>query len=188
MRSNWAEEEFGQAELGDPRRTRRLVKIASARGMRPEASLPKCFQSEAELDAMYDLCDNPHIRREAMLESHYTATTERISRHKIVLAVQDTTYVDYTNHPATKGLGILHDTQHHGFLLHTTLAVTPQRVSLGLMDQQIIYRAEEEYGKKHLRKQRAIEDKESQKWLNSLEATAVFQTDCPETLIVNTMH
>jgi hypothetical protein len=69
-------------------------------------------------------------------------------------------------------------------LLHTTLAVTPQRMSLGLMDQPIIYRQEENYGKKHRRQERPIEDKESQKWLNSLEATAVFQADCPDTLMV----
>ena len=91
MTSNWAELEFGHAKLGDPCRTRRLVNIVLASGLRPEASLPNCSQSETELDARYDFCDNPQVRGKAMLESHYTATTERIAEHKIVLAVPDTT-------------------------------------------------------------------------------------------------
>jgi hypothetical protein len=69
-------------------------------------------------------------------------------------------------------LGYLHDLNHHGFLLHSTLVVTPSKVPLGLLDQQIIYRDEKDFGKKHLRKKRPIEEKESYKWLKNLEAVA----------------
>ncbi len=48
MTLDWAEAELGQAQLGDPRRTRRLVQIARARALRPSTSLPQCFESEAE--------------------------------------------------------------------------------------------------------------------------------------------
>lgn len=185
MESHWAENEFGAARLGDPRRTRRLVNIALARGLRPSTSLPQCFDSEAELDAMYDFCSNPHVAPEAILASHYQATARRLAGHRVVLVAQDSSYVDYTHHPATQGLGILHDDKHQGFLLHSSLALTPSRVPLGLLDQQIIYRDRADYGKKHQRKQRPIEAKESYKWLVSLKSTAAVQAAHPDTLLVN---
>lgn len=36
----WAEEEFGEADLGDARRTIRLVRLATMLGAQPGASLP----------------------------------------------------------------------------------------------------------------------------------------------------
>lgn len=108
--------------------------------MKPSVSLPQGFQNEAELEAIYNFCDNDHVKREKILESHQKATVERIKKEAVVLAVQDTTYVDYTPHPHTDGLGILTDDKHQGMLLHTTLAVTLARVPLGLIDQQILYR------------------------------------------------
>jgi len=170
--SQWAEEEFGEANLGDPRRTRRLIAIATARAQRPSVSLPQSFDNKAGLKAMYEFCDNEHVRRDAILASHYQATARRVATEQIVLAVQDTTYVDYSHHPATQGLGILTDEQQRGVLLHSTLMVTPNRVPLGLIDQQVIYRDPAEFGKKHRRKQRPIEEKERRKWLDSLRATA----------------
>jgi hypothetical protein len=79
--------------------------------------------------------------REAILKSHYLALPERLNRENIVLAVSDTTEVDYSHHQSKQGLGYLHDLNHHGFLLHSTLVVTPSSVPLGLLDQQIIYRS-----------------------------------------------
>ena len=184
-RATWAKNEFGEALLGDPRRTDRLVKIATSRAAKPSVSLPQCFENKASLKAAYNFFDNPDKDPEAILASHYDATYERISVEPIVLAVSDTTEVDYTHHSSKKGLGYLHDLNHHGFLLHSTLVVTPENVPLGLLDQQIIYRDEQEFGKKHNRKERPIEEKESYKWIESLETTADCQKQYPCVRVVN---
>jgi hypothetical protein len=181
----WAENEFGNALLGDPRRTERLIKIASERAAKLISSLPQCFDSKAELKAAYHFYDNPCINREAILKSHYLATQERLNQENIVLAVSDTTEVDYSHHQSKQGLGYLNDLDHHGFLLHSTLVVTPSKVPLGLLDQQIIYREFDKFGKRHNRKKRPIEEKESYKWLESLEAVAETQKNHPDVLIVN---
>jgi hypothetical protein len=183
--NRWAEIEFGGAKLGDPRRSRRLIEIATARARRPSASLPQSFEDKAGLKGMYEFCDNEQVRREAILASHYQATEERIGQERIVLAVQDTTEVDFTHQPATQGLGVLHDERHQGFLLHTTLAVTASRLALGLIDQRILYRDAEDFGKKHRRRQRPIEEKESRKWLEGLGATAHLQAHCPQSRLVS---
>ena len=50
---SWAEEEFGNANLGDVRRTERLIEIASTLGENPQASLPEACSDAAELKATY---------------------------------------------------------------------------------------------------------------------------------------
>ena len=97
----------------------------------------------------------------------------------MVLAVQDTTRLDDSHHPATAGLGMLEDEQQHGLLLHSTLLVTPNRVPVGLLDQPVRYREPTGFSKQHRRPQRPIEAKASRQWLDRLRATAQLQAACP---------
>lgn len=122
---------------------------------------------------------------EQILEPHLHATVERLKEHGVVLAVQDTTEVNLSHHPHTAGLGYLNDLDHHGYYLHTTLMVTPQRVPLGIIQEQIRVRDEADYGKKHKRHERETKDKESQKWLDSIAAVAEVQKEVPETQLVS---
>jgi len=69
--------------------------------------------------------------------------------------------------------------------MHTTLAVTPQRVPLGLLDQQVWTRPAETLGRKPHHDTRRIGEKESQKWLISLEMTAKAQAHLPNTTLVS---
>jgi hypothetical protein len=103
----------------------------------------------------------------------------------LVLAVQDTTSLDYTAHPATTGLGVLNDSKHQGFLVHTTLAITPDRVPLGLLAQEVWTRDAASLGKRKTRKQRSITEKESLKWLTSVEASKAVHARCPATRIIS---
>ncbi len=182
---SWAEIEFFRAEFGDARRRQRLIQLAQQRGAAPNASIPQACGSHAQTKAAYRFYDNDAIKPEAILLSHQKATVERMADESLVLAIQDTTELDYTHHPATKGLGTLHDTKHQGLLMHTTLAVTVLRVPLGVIQQQVWTRPAEEFGKKHTRKQRPIEEKESYKWLTSLQATAQLQQQLPHTQLVS---
>ena len=49
----WAEDTFGSVRLGDARRTKRAVAIASAIAHDPAASLPAQMQDPAALEAAY---------------------------------------------------------------------------------------------------------------------------------------
>jgi len=95
----WAEEEFGEAELGDVRRNARLVQLASVLGAQPSCSLPDASDDPATLKAAYRFFDNDHVRAQAMLQSHILSTSRRMHALERVLAVQDTTYLDFTSHP-----------------------------------------------------------------------------------------
>ena len=182
---NWEEQEFGNADLGDYRRTRRLIQLAGQRGSQPHASFSQSCGDDAATKAAYRFYENESIQPTAILSSHYETTQTRMSQESIVLAVQDTTQLNYTHHPATKGLGPLQTKKQKGLLMHTTLAVTPERVPLGIINQQTWVRSAKDFGKKHQRKKRPISEKESQKWLTSLEATHKLQQELPQTRIVS---
>lgn len=49
--ATWAEEAFGDADLGDVRRNARLVQLATVLGAQPSASLPAASDDPATLKA-----------------------------------------------------------------------------------------------------------------------------------------
>jgi hypothetical protein len=73
----WAREEYGHAELGDPRRTNRLVRMAASLAERPGGKILDVFRSNAEQQGAYDLLSNVRVTREAMLAAAETATLRR---------------------------------------------------------------------------------------------------------------
>jgi hypothetical protein len=162
-----------------------LVKLAAQRGQKPNASIPQSCGDQAALRGAYRLLANTQIQGEKILECHSQATQKRMQAENVILAVQDTTQLDYSHHPSTQGLGYLQDLHHRGLLLHTTLAVTPERIPLGLLEQQTWVRPDDQYRKRHRRRDLPIESKESFKWLNSLERTAAIQKELPDTLVIS---
>lgn len=182
---SWAVTEFAGAELGDERRTQRLVSLATAFFKRPGASLPQACGSRAVLKAAYRFFDNDAIIPQEILQSHVASTTLRVASCRLVLAPQDTTSLDWTTHPATEGLGPLCDPEHRGLFAHTTLALTPERVPLGLLAQHVWARDPDDVGKRQTRKHRPIEQKESHKWLLSLQAVIQARGRCPDTQFVS---
>jgi hypothetical protein len=181
----WAEEEFSAAELGDKRLTDRLVQLAGVLGEQPQGSLPDASREAATLKAAYRFFDNEDVTPEGMLHSHVEATYRRMASMKLVLAVQDTTYLDWTTHPETEGLGPLVSAEQQGLLAHSTLAISEERVPLGVLAQQVWARDAESFAQLKDHKQRPIEEKESKKWLKSLEAVEAARKACPETHFVS---
>src|SRR2546427_6919770 len=183
--TSWAVTECADAELGDLRRTQRLVQLAHVLAQRPGAALPEACGSGAMLKAAYRFFTNDDIVPDDMLQSHIEATYSRLDAVPLVLAVQDTTEANWTNLRATTGLGPLGCTACQGLLVHTTLAITPERVPLGLVAQQVWARDPDDIGKRARRKQLPISQKESQKWLASLDAVFSARDACPQTCFVS---
>jgi hypothetical protein len=184
---DWAENEFRKARLPDQRLRKRLLTIARDLYARPQAQIPEACQTRAKTKAAYRFFDHPEATMEILLESHYQATRERIVGQNIVLAVQDTTSLNYTAHPATQDLGPI-GTQVDGpmgLILHDTMAFSLAGTPLGLLDVQCWARDAIEFGKHHQRERRPIEQKESYKWLKSFQQVAQAQRECPHTMLVS---
>ena len=99
----WEEVEFAQADLGDARRTKRLTDLAAAFFNNPFADIPEACQTEAAARAAYRFFTNEKVAMEAILAPHYEATAGRVAAKKgVILAVQDTTFLNYSAHVATE--------------------------------------------------------------------------------------
>lgn len=181
---DWAEDELGTVALGDARLTSRLVALARSLACAPDASLPQALPKWSELKAAYRFFDNAKAVPEHILSGHIGATRSRTRSVPIVLAVQDTTYLNWEHHPATQGLGGLSDAG-RGIICHSTLAVTPERLPLGLLAQRNWVRDDETFGTLPSHKKRPLENKESVKWLNSIEALTVAREASPQTIFVS---
>jgi hypothetical protein len=182
----WIQTEWDKADVGDLRLTKRMKSIIASFCASPSASIPEAAGDWAKTKATYRFLNNEKVTPEAILKPHHKATSARIQGRKVVLAVQDTTYLNYTHHPSTEGLGSIGDAVTlTGMLVHTTLAFTPEGIPLGLIDQQTWVRALEEFGKRDSRRERPFEKKESEKWRTSLKATEAVGKDIPGCCLVS---
>jgi len=184
QREQWIEEEIGRTDLGDKRRTKRLEQIVGNLSANPESSVPMASGTWAETKATYDFWDSPYLEPAMVLAGHIESTVERMRKHQVVLAVQDTTELNYTSHKALSGVGYLDNKHTRGLKVHSTLSVSPEGVPLGVIGQDVWARESEQQGKAQARKQRTTAEKESQKWLDALRETEAI---IPETIRVVTI-
>lgn len=185
---DWAQQEFGGCKLPDARLQKRLLIMARDFYAHPSSSLPQaCDGYRDKTKAAYRFIDHEHITMDILLQPHYRATQARITGERVVLAVQDTTSLNYSAHAATEGLGPISTTPDgpQGLQLHSTLCFDEGGTPLGFIDVQCWARDPGDFGKKARRHEVPIEEKESYKWLKSLEATAKVQAQAKKTLMVN---
>ena len=186
--AHWAEEEFAGARVYDERLRRRLYMLAQDFFAQPGVLIPQaCSGSMAKSKAAYRFFDNERVDMQSLLKGHVEAMVQRVTAHEVVLAVQDTTTLNYTAHPATEGLGPINTRKDQGvgLILHDTMAFSVEGTPLGLVDVQCWARDPAQAGKKATRARLPIEAKESFKWLRSYRAAAEVQRLCPQTLVVS---
>lgn len=183
---DWVDREFGGVDLGDTRRDARLVELARDLAKRPQVSLPQALQDPGALKAAYRFFDNKDVSAQDILAPHVVSSVERMRGQPLVLAVQDTTFLDYSRHRATEGLGPTgHSKGAWGMLCHGTLAVTPEGLPLGVLGLRVWARDPKQTVTRVTRRKRAIEDKESQKWIDSVQALAGLREQLPGTRLVS---
>ncbi|MBP5977951.1 transposase [Brasilonema sp. CT11] len=142
----WASVELKQADLGDTRRNKRLVKIVEDLAAQPSSSVPQACGNIAATSAAYDFWNSPYFQPDDIRNAHVKSTVARIKEHDVVLMIQDTTSIDLTSHKATNGLGYLDHTKSFGLKVHSTLAATINGVLLGIAFQQVWARDIENLG------------------------------------------
>src|SRR5437763_2448722 len=134
---HWAETQFGTADLGDARRTHRLVSTMAAIARAPDESLPRQLGSLANTKAGHRLFDCGAVTREAVMNPHVAQCRAAAARHPIVLMVHDDTILAFSPHRTLKGAGRVGDDRGTGFRAHSCLAVLPSGATLGLAHQTI---------------------------------------------------
>jgi len=165
---SWAEQQFGQVELGDRRRTKRAVRVAAQMVRHPAASIPEQAGNWAATKGSYRLFSEDDVTFEALSAQHWASTRQAAGEHERVLLIQDTSCLDFSWHHATEGLGPIGDHQGRGFMLHSTLAVSPEEDGkvLGLAYQMLFCR--QPRPEKETRAERRRRERESEIWRTSV--------------------
>jgi hypothetical protein len=164
----WAEDELRWLRLPDLRLTGRVRRLVELLAANPTESVPQACGRWADTKAAYRLWASARVSASAIRRAHIQRTMDRVEPHKVVLAIQDTTALDFSGHKGTSGLGPIGPGYMQGLMVHTTLAVSDEGVPLGMVDQVTWARQADDLGQSHRRRQRATADKESQRWLTGL--------------------
>jgi len=175
---SWSVIEFGRVDLQDQRLNQRLLHLSADFAAQPQAQIPQACGDWAATKGAYRFFENPKVEAARLLSPHQERTISRMTDHARVFAVQDTTYLNYTHHPATTGLGFIgsHEDGQVGLIMHSTLALTEEGEPLGILSQHIWAREEPEAeldaaARRKARRESPIEAKESGKWLTAVRAT-----------------
>lgn len=159
---------FGHAQLGDRRRTARLVGTFELMQRHPGGTLPDKLASPADLRAFYRLCDEEEVTHAAVLEAAQQHALQQIaSCDGSVLIVHDATELDYTSLKSLAGdLGQIGKGLSRGYICQNVLAVEAETGNvLGLVDQ-ILHCRDEVPDDETLAEHRQRETRESLLWLH----------------------
>ena len=153
---------FGTCQLGDKRRTNRLMQVAQDIASNPSASLPNQMETWGDLRAAYNLFDRDEVTFEAIARPHWELTKQRATGRNLVIG--DTTELDFGKNRQIEGLGPTGNGSGQGFLLHNALLVDAgSEEIIGVAGQTIHYRNRKSK-KKENRSQRLKRERESQVW------------------------
>ncbi|QDP72081.1 IS4 family transposase [Legionella israelensis] len=171
--SLWAEEQFQFCNLGDKRRTDRLIELAKSLCKNIGKSLSySCEGDRAELEGGYRLIRNKKIQASSIAEGLFKSTKLKSKDREVLLAIEDSTSISY-KHSVREELGYIggggsKGAYAKGFYAHSVLLVDPkENETLGLIGQLRWIRGHADYGKHHKRKERPYHEKESYKWEES---------------------
>jgi len=167
-------EEFAHAQLGNVSRTRRLCWLVELMSRAPDRSFPKAAGDDGDLEGIYRFLHSRHVTYDAMLQSHYIQTADRMAGASRVLVLHDTTDGAYGGQ--RKGLGRLAGSL-PGFLAHVSLAVAGDGTlrPLGALNVYCWARTNEPKSKKSKNGRKLSgadyakrEDKESERWMEAV--------------------
>ncbi|PWY57698.1 hypothetical protein DGG96_00975 [Legionella qingyii] len=134
MNMSWAADEMKTVNLGDKRLHSRLLSLFDKLGNSPNLSIPAACGGWHETKAAYRFFDHEEVTTESILKPHIESTFSRMKQHSIVLLLQDTTTLNFTGQKEREDIGPINHEKHLGLLLHPILAVTPERLCLGVLD------------------------------------------------------
>lgn len=163
---HWAKSLFGHANLGDQRRTKRLVKVAADLAQHTGKSLVKSCHSPADIEGAYRLIRNEHIDCNDIAEAGFQTAAQEARQHDLLLALEDTTSLSFAHQTVRDELGhVSSGSRTRGLHAHSALLFSPESQQVvGLIDQLRWTRNIKTKGKRVLHAQTPYKEKESYKW------------------------
>ena len=168
--NDWVGHEMRYLALADERLTKRAKGMIQALSEQPSKSIPEACENWAATKGAYRFLENEAVEAVQIRAAHYQATGERLAGQPRILVIQDTSELSYTGKEVAEHLGALSNRTSRGVLMHSALAVSVSGVPLGLVHQHFWIRDDDQSGKSHFVRQRETQEKESQRWLDGVQA------------------
>ncbi len=184
MISKWVKQELESVDIGDKRLNNRMMHLLTATSQQPDKSITQLFHTRKEVQACYRFFSNSQVDENKVIEPHLHKTIERANKHSVVLALSDTTSLNFTSRKTLKDSGYISSNNAQGFFCHTSIAVTPDRLHLGVIGKKFWSREKEKVKRVH-REHRLLADKESYRWLEAYVNSCNLAASCIETQVVH---
>jgi len=170
-RQTFGERNFGGADLGDVRRSRRLPDLVDEMQRHPGGTLPQKLPRREDLEAFYRLCEAQDVTHAAVIEVHRRRTLQFLQAVDcFVLAIHDATELDYTSHASLeRDLGQIGNGTHRGYIVQNTLVVDPLRGAVVGLANQILHIRPAVPKKETQAQRRRRKSRESRLWLRGTE-------------------
>jgi len=145
--------------------------------------LRKLGETRAGEKAVHRFLSSPYVSAERIVETLAARTAAQCAGRRI-LVVQDTTEVNFSGRDKKRrGFGPAGDGKTPGFFIHPVIAVDVESEAVvGLVDAEIWTRS---HGRVASRRGRAIEAKESARWLAGCQAAVSVLPDAQVTMVAD---
>ena len=178
--ASWAEEEFGQADLADARRTARLVRMAARVAQRPAGKVSEVFIQASELQGAYDFLEGGRVDPKILVDTLGATTMRRGAEADFLFVPVDGSSLALADDGPCKKFGSVGTVARggRGLKVITALGVTPDGAPLGLAAQVWWARPQPQKLKRNDRhkrnRKRQAEEKETRYWLQAINESCLL--------------
>lgn len=164
--------EFKDVKFKDKRLNNRFSKIIKTLEKSPSGLISKAFVDAKDQKGAYRFFQNKDTDYKKMLQFHQLRVSDRCQKHKIILAIQDSTSLSLPGAKKVKSVGHIGDLsrQYPGLNIHTSLLISPQKEVLGISDLNVYNRKLCEKTSS-VRRREPVLQKETNKWLQAITNT-----------------
>lgn len=161
---------FGNTDLGDKRRTKRLVQLMDKIVQNPGGTLPEKLSAPADQEAFYRLCAAEEVTHEAILSTHRELVGKKLqTTRKILLAIHDSTELDYSSRRSLKRLSQIGNGRGRGYIAQNILVVDPESHEVIGLANQLLHTREVVATDESVAEKRARSSRESRLWIAGAE-------------------
>lgn len=169
--AQWSEGEFGRAELGDLRRTKRLVAMGTSVAAKPAGNITAVFGVAAEREGAFRFVENDAVEGAKVTRAAARAAAARGHGEPYVFVPVDGTSLNVPDADGHKRLGRIgtRKANAQGLQVMTAIGISPDGTPLGILGQAFWTRERTGPRRKDTRNKRRVEDKETRYWLDVME-------------------
>lgn len=178
----WALEEFGDAKLGDARRTARVVRVAAGALKRPGPTVARTFGRTAAAEAAFRLMENDAVPVGELASAAHRGTARRCAEWATVIVPIDGTSLRVQDPRDLRGLGPLSSLtdKARGIQAFHAIAVAPTGTTLGVLGREFWLRSRAATPPSGFKSSRPRTERESYRWVTMLQsATEQMKTHAP---------